>query len=221
MTLMMVFGIPHGIFLLIMFRTGLMQKPGLNWSLLISYREHITVTLTQDCDPLSDFLVDFDFSWDSEGSYSAMQRIILSLFDSNGEKIASVGYNDAWVRQSGEIFAAIGRDTFTSGYNTLPFADSAAVDIVQYNGDLNILWNDINLLTGASDAPFSSVSLAFSYYPYSGGSIFGTESVDLIADPPSDELEPPVPTPEPGTMLLIGLGLLGSFIGRKIYSKKL
>jgi hypothetical protein len=173
-----------------------------------------TVTLTQNCDPLSDFWIDFDFSWDSEGSNKAMQQIILSLFDSNGEKFASVGYIDAWVYQRGEKYAAIGNDTFASGYNTLPFAGSVNTDITRQDGTMNILWDDINLLSGTSSVSLSSVSLAFSYYPLSGRSIFGTESVDLIADPP------PIPTPEPGTMLLIGLGLLGIFVVRKLYSEK-
>jgi hypothetical protein len=179
-----------------------------------AYNQWATVTLTQGCDPLSDFWVDFNFSWDSEGSNRAMQKIILSLFDSNGEKFASVGYIDAWVGSRGEQYASIGSSPFVSGYNTLPFAGSVTADIAQQDGNINILWDDISLLSGTSSASLSSVSLAFSYYPYSGGSIFGTESVDLIADPP------PV-VPEPETMLLIGLGLLGIFIGRKTYSEKI
>jgi hypothetical protein len=177
------------------------------------YNKWAMVTLTQSCDPLSDFIVDFDFSWDSGGSNRAMQSIILSLFDSNGGIIASAGYIDAYTDTGGEKYAVAGSNyTF---YSYLPLAGDASVAITRQNGGIvDIFWDDINLLSGTSNASLSSVSLAFSYYPLSGRSIFGTESVDLTADPP------PIPTPEPGTMLLIGLGLLGIFVVRKLYSEK-
>lgn len=175
-----------------------------------TYNQWATVTLTQYCDPLSDFWVDFDFSWDSEGLSIAMQNIKLSLFGSNGEKIVSVGYIDAWVGAGGRKYAEVGGDSIQ--YSYLPLVGDASIAITRQNGSIvNVLWDDINLLSGTSSVPLSSVSLEFSHFPSIYGSIFGTESVDLIADPP------PVPTPEPATMLLIGLGFLGIFIGRKLY----
>jgi hypothetical protein len=190
----------------------------------LEYNKWATVTLTQDCDPLSDFWVDFNFSWDSEGRRSAVQQIILSLFGDNGERVASVGYVDNGISSRGSQYAEIGSNDFISDEYTVPLNGFAAADIVRQDGNIDILWDGDSLLTGESNTLFSYVTLEFSYiaqntgYPSYTGSIFGTESVDLIADPPP---EPPVPTPEPGTMLLLGLGLLGIFIGRKLYSEKL
>lgn len=175
------------------------------------------VILTQGIDPLADFIVDFKFSWDSEESLNAMQKISLSLYDSNNKKVASVGYYDAWVYSSGSKFASAGSSTAMSGYNTLPLNGFASTNIVRQDGNIDIIWDDISMLSGTSDMLLSSVALEFWYYPYSNGStstfsFFGTESVDLISDPPSS------PVPEPSTIILLGISFLGIFASRKVYS---
>jgi len=173
------------------------------------------VRLTQTIDPLADFIVDFNFSWDSEESLTAMQKISLSLLNEKNYIIASVGYRDDRVGAGGGEVASAGKNYIWTGYDTLPLSGLASANITRHDGNIDILWDDVNILSGTADSLLCSVAIEFWYYPYSNGSIFstfGTESVDLVSDPPSS------PVPEPIAIILLGIGLLGIFASRKIYS---
>ena len=139
------------------------------------------VILSQTFTPLADFNVDFDFSWNSEGSPSPMQSVSIKLYD--GNQIALAEYFDAWVQSRGEKVAIAGGNIFYSGYNTLPFEGTASVDISRVGNSINVLWDDAVLVSGTSESPLSRVDLEFRYYAYdgwAGTSFFGSESIDLV-----------------------------------------
>lgn len=59
------------------------------------------VILSQTFTPLTDFKVDFDFFWDSDGDIQAIQKLEISLLDSGNNSISYAGYSDNWVQNRG------------------------------------------------------------------------------------------------------------------------
>jgi|GEM_PF-3572692 len=87
------------------------------------------VKLRQVFNPVDDFDVSFNFSWDSDNSNTAMQRIEVYLLDSNDRIVAAGGYRDCWVLRRGSQYASIESGYWLSGNNTLPHADSALLTV--------------------------------------------------------------------------------------------
>ena len=143
--------------------------------------------LIEDVDSVGDFELDFVFSWGSENSDKAMQKMYIELFDVNGHRIVASGYNDAWISQKGSKSAQINGDIWTSGYNSLPYSGNAEIKITRENGNINIKWDNNEILTGYSNEPIDQVKISFWFYPFfadiSGNlvALFGSESIDLIS----------------------------------------
>ena len=142
-----------------------------------------TVILSQTFSPLTDFDVDFDFSWISTGSLLPMERVGIHLYDSVGVQIAEAQYGDYWAMWRGEKRAIAGGNSFSSGSNTMPYDGTASVDISRVGNSINVLWDGSNLVSGTSSTALSRVDLEFNYYAYNGIyglSFFDSESIDLV-----------------------------------------
>jgi hypothetical protein len=141
------------------------------------------VKLRRDLDPLTDFTVDFEISWDSEDSVDPMQTLYIALYDDSGSRIALAGYYDAWSQQRGSQQAIIGSEQFLSGYNTLDFNGMTSIGILREGSDVSITWDGSQLGSGRADGILNRVEIQFYYYAFEDlrySSFFGTEAVDFI-----------------------------------------
>jgi hypothetical protein len=128
--------------------------------------------------PVSDFNIDFYFSWDSEANPAAMQDVLVQIYSTNG-KIAAAGYTDGWISYEGAKYGIIGNSSFTGSAGSLPSSGSAHVKIFRTKGNINIFWNGELLLSGTSSDLIYRIDLVFGPY-HQSDSIFGNESIDLI-----------------------------------------
>jgi len=167
------------------------------------------VRLRQDFSPVNDFTLDFDISWDSESVVQAMQSLYVQLFDASDNLIMTAGYGDAWIGETGREVANITGTSYTATQNSLPLSGSVNVDIVRDNGEMEIFWNSISLLSKAESTPVERLDVYIAYFPGSavpwGNSIYGNEQVDRV------QLQA---VPEPGSLSLLLLGLGSLFLFR-------
>jgi hypothetical protein len=148
------------------------------------------VMLSQTFTPINDFIVNFDFSWDSEESLNSMQIVNISLYDTDGSLISWAGYYDPWLGSDGSKHAWAEDYWASSGPNSLPFSGSAFVDISRIGGNTEVFWDGVSFASSTNATPLSKVEIVFWYYASnrpSGNSFFGNESVDFLA---ITELEP-------------------------------
>ncbi len=140
--------------------------------------------LSRTFDALGDFLVEFEFSWESD-DVSAMQYFDIQLHpDVSGPRIAYAGYGDGWVSSNGQISSGIASATYTSGIDTLAEDGSAFVKIKREGDTVQVLWNGTVVQENVSTGNLGRIFISFSHYPYDNGlgsvSSFGTLSVDNI-----------------------------------------
>jgi len=145
--------------------------------------------LRRECAAAGEFSLACDFTWDSDGSPAAMQTLRVSLVDTAGGNLAIVMFYDCWVGARGVMYAGVGSTVF-EGTDRLPYAGEASVRIERSGDVISVLWDEETLVTETATAAVESLELAFWYY-YRYGSLFGTESVDVVTvTAPETAVEP-------------------------------
>lgn len=164
----------------------------------------ICVNLFQYIAPLSDFNIDFRFSWDSESNLTAMQNVLVQAYNQT-DKIMEAGYSDGWIASEGAKYGDIGGTFIDTGPDSMPASGTASVNINRTGNDIEIRWNGSLLLSGTNGDLIERVDLVFSHYVYDEGgttSVFGNEAIDFI------KVEGTT-IPSPGALLLLAAGLVG------------
>lgn len=148
-------------------------------------QEYSRFNLTRDITSLTDFIAEFNLSWDSDDN-SAMQSFSVELYrDDNSARIASAGFADAWIGSSGQQTARVGDGPlFASGPGTLTNTGSASIKIVREGEYVRILWDGETLHEGVSVGDMGIIQMSVGHYPFDDGmgllSSFGTISIDSI-----------------------------------------
>lgn len=141
-------------------------------------------TLNQTFSALSDFSLEFDYGWDSEGSYKALQNVYVTLYDINDAILFRGGHNDGWVAQSGRTIAGIGgAGSYLGAAGSDPLTGTAQLDVNRTGNLISVSQNGSNIFSGLNSELIDQVSIEFWHYQYSGPggpSFFGSGSVDKI-----------------------------------------
>ena len=138
--------------------------------------------LTRSFDPITDFRLDFDFSWDEEDTLTAMQSIFIALYDENGQEILVSGYYDAWISSYGSYYARLGSDIFNPR-TPFPTAGNASLFVQRSDGNIDVYWDGKRIISGTNNQPVTKIAILFKHSAYDNGTVastFGSESVDYI-----------------------------------------
>lgn len=166
---------------------------------------------------LGDFHVTVDLSWNSTANgASDMFRIGFALLDGNGDAVARMFLNDAWVQHTGG-HVAIGGDPaliYSPGYGTAALAGSPTLEVVRSGGTMDFLWDGTTVLESvADDRNVESLTLyveAFSYTGFGGTATFSPLSFGAVS------LEGSVAAvPEPSSAALCAIFLCISTLLRR------
>lgn len=141
------------------------------------------VKLRRDVTPRSDFDVNLELGWDSEGSVSAMQYVAIWLLDPQGNRIAGGGYHDAWVSYSGAHLFYVGQDKKSFERGADPLAGESIISIHRNKGYVQILRDGAPVHAGKNSEPVTAVEIEFGYYPFrqnESESFFGAETIRYL-----------------------------------------
>ena len=138
------------------------------------------VILSQYFVPLTNFVLDFDFAWDSEGKLEAVQMLKFTLRSQTDKMVVRVSFHDAWIAQSGEKAVRFDQTVIQTGWNTLPLQGTASIKIVRNKGTIDVYWDGVKFATHTDAEEIVGLDLGFDYYGSVNQPIFGSESVDLV-----------------------------------------
>jgi hypothetical protein len=174
------------------------------------------VILSQTFDPLTDFNVDIDFSWDithgNRKKRNAVQRFYVNLYDTGNSLISSVGYKDTSINRTGNKVVLLRDGSFTAKAHGSNGKES--INLLRNGNALEVYWNDENVLSGTSSGDLGRIDVLFTYSKkrHQGvSSYFGTESVDSIR-----VSAPVVPEPVSSVLFIVG----GAFLAGRLYCKR-
>lgn len=170
----------------------------------------VWVDLTRPLNSLVDFQVQMSMAYDSGGTATTMQGLVLSLDDAAGNSIVDAEYRDNWAGWGGRYAASIAGGGSYQGSVAFPLAGSGVLEITRTGGDITIDGDGTTVLTGTNADLVDALRLRFRYNPYFGSSVFGSESVDFVSVESAQ-------IPAPGAVVLgtIGLGMIGWWKRRK------
>jgi hypothetical protein len=152
-----------------------------------------SVFLRQNLVTAGDFKISCAMSWNSVHWEEDYQSFAVQVYSGGQLKIYN-GYHDAWVLHRGQKAAKIEGSMYTSGWDTLPYTGSALVEIERKDGLVTASWDGNVLLSSASNVAVDQVGIEFASCQYDSYP-FSSFSVDYFSA-----------VPEPGTILLLGLG---------------
>lgn len=166
------------------------------------------VRLTQDVASLitGSFTFETAFSWDSENSSTAMQSVLVGLYDDSGSNVLIAMHYDAWFDWTGGPYAATPDGETFPGNSVAPIAGTSIVTMRRVGSDVFIDFENGIGHVGEYDGAIGGVFIEFSYFNsiVRGQSLFGTESVDYVRL-----------VPEPSSLALLVLGGLGLMVLRR------
>lgn len=146
-----------------------------------TFNDWARVRFEQPVAATGDFLASFQVAWDSGGSNSPIQYMLLELLDSDGQRIALAEIDDSWAATSGNYVACDSTACNGTGQGSKPLAGAETFLLERIDGDLTITAGVTMLRSSTTLATaVTRVRVEVGFWRWSGGNFFGTISSDLV-----------------------------------------